>query len=126
MRKNEIWVVVATGTDGAKILANREGSSSVVARFAMPQRAAGDADRKVVSIVNLRRPTATLAREIMAHLVEGAIQGSYEGLVIVASAEMTRQLRLAMDRRVFELMIAEILEDAPDSCEAASAWSAVS
>jgi len=126
MAKNEIWVVVATGSGGARILANTEGSSRVVARFAMPPRTSAEMNQKVVSIVNLRRPCAVLAREVMAFLVEGAIQGSYEGLVMVASSEMTRQLRLAMDRRVFELMIAEILEDTPETAEDAPIRSAVS
>ncbi|MEI9993356.1 MAG: hypothetical protein WDM91_02080 [Rhizomicrobium sp.] len=111
MTNNEIWVVVATDTSGARILANKEGSSSVIARVDLAAPLPVDADQKVVSLLALRRPAAVLARQIMPLLVEGAVYDAYEGLVVVASREMARELRLIMDRRVFNLMIAEIVED---------------
>lgn len=115
MSNNEIWVVVATGSSGARILANAEGTSRVLKAFAMPSRPPAVQDTKVVSLLHARPPAASLASQIMALLVEGAVKGSYEGLVIVASSEMKRELRLAMDRRVFDLLIGEIVEDAPVS-----------
>jgi len=118
MSNNEIWVVVATDSSGARILANAEGTSRVLAAFEMPSRPSVDQDSKIVSLLNARRPAATLARQVVTCLVEGAIHGSYEGLVIVASPEMKRELRLAMDRRVFDLLIGEIVEDTPVSAAA--------
>ncbi len=91
--------MVATGSSGARILANAEGTSRVLKAFAMPSRPPAVQDTKVVSLLHARPPAASLASQIMALLVEGAVKGSYEGLVIVASSEMKRELRLAMDRR---------------------------
>ncbi|MEI9991960.1 MAG: host attachment protein [Rhizomicrobium sp.] len=119
MSNNEIWVVVATDASGARILANTEGTSRVLETLATPPRPVVERNTKVVNLLHARRPGATLARQIMCHLIEGAIQGCYEGLVIVASPDMTRELRLAMDRRVFDLVLGEIIEDAPVSAGAA-------
>ncbi len=113
MSSNEIWVVVATDASGARILANTDGTSRVLQTLAMPPRPAAARDAKIVNLLHARRPGATLARQIMSHLIEGAIHGCYEGLVIVASPDMTRELRLAMDRRVHDLVLGEIVEDAP-------------
>jgi len=112
MSNNEIWVVVATDASGARILANTDGTSRVLQALAMPAHAAVGKGN-VVELLQPRRPAAILARQIMAHLVDGAILGNYEGLVIVASSGMTRELRLAMDRRVFDLVLGENIENTP-------------
>ncbi|MEI9884969.1 MAG: hypothetical protein WDN08_00480 [Rhizomicrobium sp.] len=117
MSNNEIWVVVATGRDSATILANVNGTSRVIKRLGAANRAAAEAEPNVIHLSNhlayLARPTARLARDVMTFLGEAARFDAYEGVVIVASPAMRRDLHLAMDRRVHDLIIAEILEDAP-------------
>ncbi len=117
MASSEIWVVVATDRSNATVLSNTDGSSRVIERFAAANRDTTDAGGNIIHLSDhlayLPRPTAGLAKDVMAFLAEGASADAYEGLVIIASPAMRRDLRLAMDQRIHDLVIAEILEDAP-------------
>ncbi len=117
MASSEIWVVVATDRNNATVLANTDGTSRVVERFTAPSRDAAGTAGNVIQLADhltsLARPRTGLAKDVMTFLAEAARFDAYEGLVIVASPAMRSELRLVMDRRVHNLIIAEILEDTP-------------
>lgn len=108
MHCNQILILVAT-EQGAALCVNRDGCSELVARFpAAPNN--GHAVTNVVSLAAARSPLRVLANDIMADLRERAASGEYEGIVIAASRAMIKELRMTMDRAVFDLVITEFVE----------------
>lgn len=106
----QILILVAT-EQGAALCVNRDGCSDLVARFpAIAIDACSDAATNVVSLAAARSPLRALANDIMADLRERAASGEYEGIVIAASRAMIRELRMTMDRAVFDLVITEFVE----------------
>lgn len=110
MCSNQILILVAT-EQGAALCVNRDGCSELVARFPVATNdEQADAGTNVVSLAAVRSPLRALANDVMADLRERAASGDYEGIVIAASRAMIKELRMTMDRAVFDLVITEFVE----------------
>jgi hypothetical protein len=110
MQSDRLLVLLAN-RDGAVLCENRDGISDALKHFAAPQPA-GDCSDPVICPAEARWLYRRWARELMAELSIEALDDC-GGIVLGASRDLMKELLLAMDRTVFDLVIAQF-HDVPE------------
>lgn len=127
MPNSAIWLLVAD-EHAARIYESREGSSRLIRSLtntAMPAASlwtdAGEAAANVVPLQghdavpkNERDRNRKFAFQLIGALLDAAESGACDGIIVVATCEMLEALRRVRPAVVTRLLIAEIVECAPD------------
>jgi hypothetical protein len=100
MTNSPIWVIVANDND-ATICASTDGSSRLLRVLA----------RKNCAAASVGAARHDFARQIMSEMFDGAMRGSYAGVILIANQTLMGAIDRVTGPQIRKLLIAQIVEE---------------